>query len=143
MKKFLVFTLALTMIFPAYCFATPRKSISLEQEIMEEVQLMLEDGIAEEEEIYDFIARHQYTNIIDINQDDSTRLCDLLSRLASVLITTGIIGLSLLSLFTYPSVAAGSFYADLLYALSSLYCGYLIRLIAEELCGEYIAESTI
>jgi hypothetical protein len=142
MKKFLVFTLVLTMIFPAYCFATPQKSISLEQAIMEEVQLILEDGIVEEGEINDLIARYQYTNIIDINQDDPTRLCDLLSRLASVLITTGIVELSILFFFTYPSVAGGSFYSDLLYALSSLFCGYLVRLIVEELCGEYLAEST-
>ncbi len=102
MKKLLVFTLVLTMIFPAYCFAKPQKSISLAQEIREEVQLILEDGIVEEEEINDFIARYQYTNTIDINQDEPTRLCVLLSRLASVLIATGTIGLSLLFVLHLP-----------------------------------------
>ena len=57
MKKCLVFTLMLTMIFPAYCFATPQRIISLEDEMLEEIMLIIEDGEVEEEEITSFLER--------------------------------------------------------------------------------------
>jgi len=57
MKKHLVFTLMFTMIFPAYCFATPQRMISLENEILEEIMLIIKDGEVEEEEITSFLER--------------------------------------------------------------------------------------
>jgi len=57
MKKYLVFTLMLTMIFPAYCFATPQRLIPLEDEILEEIMLIIDDGEVEEEEVTSFLER--------------------------------------------------------------------------------------
>ena len=51
MKKILVFSLILTMIFPAYCFASPRRALPTEEEFLEEIMLILEDGKVQEEEI--------------------------------------------------------------------------------------------
>jgi hypothetical protein len=56
MKRFLVFTLVLTIIFPAYCFATPQRIIPIEDEILEEIMLIMEDGVVEEGEVASFIA---------------------------------------------------------------------------------------
>ena len=55
MKKFLVFTLVLTIIFPAYCFASPFEVFPTEKEIVKEILLIIEDGIAEQEEIASFL----------------------------------------------------------------------------------------
>jgi len=65
MKKYLVFTLVLTIIFPTYCFATPQRLIPLEDEILEEIMLIIEDGEVEEEEIASFLEK-----VILINADD-------------------------------------------------------------------------
>jgi hypothetical protein len=65
MKKHLVFTLILTIIFPAYCFATPQRFIPLEDEILEEIMLIIEDGEVEEEEIASFLE-----TVILIDADD-------------------------------------------------------------------------
>ena len=65
MKKYLVFTLVLSMIFPAYCFATPQRLIPLEDEILEEIMLIIEGGEVEEEEIASFLER-----VILIDADD-------------------------------------------------------------------------
>ncbi len=51
MKKILVFSLILTMIFPAYCFAGPRRALPTEEEFLEEIMLLLKDGKVQEEEI--------------------------------------------------------------------------------------------
>ena len=57
MKKCLVFTLMLTMIFPAYCFAAPQRIIPSENEILEGIMLIIEDGVVEEEEVVSFLEK--------------------------------------------------------------------------------------
>lgn len=57
MKKCLVFTLMLTMIFPAYCFAAPQRIIPPEDEILEGIMLIIEDGVVEEEEVVSFLEK--------------------------------------------------------------------------------------
>ena len=60
MKKFLVITLILTLIFPAHCFSYPKeailvkeelKKIPINEELIDEIMLILEDGVVEQEEI--------------------------------------------------------------------------------------------
>ena len=57
MKNFVVFTLVLTLIFPAYCFSAPsgvpvrEKSDKSIKEIIDAIKLIIEDGEVEEEEI--------------------------------------------------------------------------------------------
>jgi hypothetical protein len=82
MKKFLVITLILTIIFPAYCFASPSEVFPTEKEIVKEILLIIEDGIAEQEEIFSFL---ETMNLYD---EDCLRLY---SRIGLT-----IIGLSLL-----------------------------------------------
>jgi hypothetical protein len=55
MIKYLVFTLILTMIFPAHCFATFCPTFPTEQEIVEQIMLIIEDGEVEGEEMISFI----------------------------------------------------------------------------------------
>jgi len=57
MKKILIYSLILTFIFPAYCIANPRRALPTEQEIRDEVLLIIEDGVAEQEEISLFLER--------------------------------------------------------------------------------------
>jgi len=57
MKRFLVFTLILTIIFPAYCFAGPFEVFPTEKEIAKEILLIIEDGFAEYEEIASFLEK--------------------------------------------------------------------------------------
>lgn len=59
MKRFLVFMLILTIIFPAYCFATPNTAVINKEkanpitydELIEAIMVALEDGSVEQEEI--------------------------------------------------------------------------------------------
>ena len=55
MKKILVYSLILTFIFPAYCFANPQINLPTEQEIVEGLLLIIEDGKVEEDEITAFL----------------------------------------------------------------------------------------
>jgi hypothetical protein len=76
MKKAFVLTLAITLIFPAYCFASPGKLViandksPLEEIIVAEIMWALEDGVVEQDEI---------DNIIEIAQLDDS--CDFSIRL--------------------------------------------------------------
>jgi hypothetical protein len=76
MKKAFVLTLAITLIFPAYCFASPGKLViandksPLEEIIVAEIMWALEDGVVEQDEI---------DNIIEIAQLDDS--CDYSIRL--------------------------------------------------------------
>ena len=70
MKRFLVLTLVLTMIFPAYCFASPQKGLPIEDEIMEELMWIMEDGVVDEAEIEDLIQFASEEMIISPNQDE-------------------------------------------------------------------------
>ena len=69
MKKHLVFALILTIIFPAYCFVNPILTFPTEQEVLEQIMLIIEDGEVEEEEIVSFIAMG-YEDEITISQID-------------------------------------------------------------------------
>jgi hypothetical protein len=55
MQKILVYSLILTFIFPAYCFANPQRALPTEQEIVEGLLLIIEDGKVEEGEITAFL----------------------------------------------------------------------------------------
>jgi len=64
MKKFLVCTLVLTLIFPAYCFGQPQEDVPIkkildglftDKEIIDEIVFIMEDGVVELEEIEVFI----------------------------------------------------------------------------------------
>ncbi len=57
MQKILIYTLILTFIFPVYCFANPQRALPTEQEILEKVLLIIEDGVAEQEEISSFLEK--------------------------------------------------------------------------------------
>jgi len=45
MKRFLVLTLALTLIFPAYCFGNPVEALPIGDEMMEEVYRLMADEV--------------------------------------------------------------------------------------------------
>ena len=74
MKRFLVFTLVLSIIFPAYCFSAPsgipvrEKSSKSIEEITGAIELIMEDGKVEEEEIISLLE--------DIEPNQS--MCDLI-----------------------------------------------------------------
>ena len=77
MKKFLVFTLILTLIFPAYCFSYPKEAILVEEELqklpineelIDEIMLILEDGVVEQEEVENLIGLIE-ANAISISQE--------------------------------------------------------------------------
>ena len=57
MKKLLVYSLILTMIFPAYCFGKPTQAFPTEREILEEIMYIIEDGIVEEGEVFSFLQK--------------------------------------------------------------------------------------
>lgn len=57
MKKLLVFSMVLSLIFPAYCFASPSRAmvkkdkLPIDENLVTEVMLILEDGVIEQSEI--------------------------------------------------------------------------------------------
>ena len=65
MKKLLVYSLILTMIFPAYCFAKPQMAVPMKQEIFEQLMFIIEDGIVEEREVASFLSFFNLDRIID------------------------------------------------------------------------------
>ena len=83
MKRFLVLTLILTIIFPAYCFATPQRIIPTADEMLEEIMLIIEDGVVEEDEISSFIAMG-YDDEIIVSQIDY-KLLFVLSTVALII----------------------------------------------------------
>ena len=68
MKKLLAFMLILTIVFPAYCFASPQETTSPAQEIMDEINLIVEDGIIERAEIENLVLTLEETSIISPTQ---------------------------------------------------------------------------
>ena len=63
MKTVLVLTLALTLIFPAYCFASSRNNKSpIDENIATEIMWALEDGVIEQDEIDSIIEIAQFEN---------------------------------------------------------------------------------
>jgi hypothetical protein len=50
MKKVLSLVLVFTLAFPVYCFAQP-DTVSIDEEVLDEVKLILEDGRVDDEEI--------------------------------------------------------------------------------------------
>jgi hypothetical protein len=69
MKKILVCTLILVMIFPAYCFAQPWQEVLTEQRILEEILLILEDGVVGQEEITSFLEKMHVDGIITADDE--------------------------------------------------------------------------
>ena len=78
MKRFLVLTLVLTMIFPAYSFASPQRGLPIEEDIINEVMWILEDGVIDETEINGLIAMYADKNNIEIFQQDNF-ICSIIS----------------------------------------------------------------
>jgi hypothetical protein len=68
MKKFLAYTLMLTIVFPAYCFASPQATTSPAQEIMDAIDLIVKDGIIEEAEIENLMLTLDETSTVSPNQ---------------------------------------------------------------------------
>lgn len=68
MKKFLACMLILTIVFPAYCFANLQETTSPAQEVMDEIDLIIEDGVVEKAEIENLMATLEETGIITPNQ---------------------------------------------------------------------------
>ena len=60
--------LILTIVFPAYCFANLHETTSSAQEIMNEIDLIVEDGVIEEAEIENLMVTLEETGIITPNQ---------------------------------------------------------------------------
>ena len=121
MKKFLVCTLILPMIFPAYCFANPQTSIPSEEEILEEVMFILEDGIVEKEEITLFLEK--------VKPDGITECVFLISSVSFIIL--------LLSQLDF-SGSAGDILLDaiILYVgLRALLLLYLIGVVELNWCG--------
>ena len=71
MKRFLVFTLVLTLIFPAYCFSAPsgvpvcEKYDKLIEEFIDAMKCIIEDGKVDEEEMTDLAHDLQYCLFVD------------------------------------------------------------------------------
>ena len=111
MKNFIVFTLVLTLIFPAYCFySTSEVSINeksdkiiFDQEIINTIEMIIEDGKVEEEEIVSLIE--------DIEPNQSS--CDTLLALSSIY---------LLWLIVNPSTEGMLIFIILALAYSSMGC---------------------
>ena len=68
MKKFLPCMLILTIVFPAYCFANLHETTSSTQEIMNEIDLIVEDGVIEEAEIENLMVTLDETGTVSPNQ---------------------------------------------------------------------------
>jgi uncharacterized membrane protein len=68
MKKLLIAPLVLTLIFPAFCFASPIKAIpkndkvSIDENLVAEIMWVLEDGLVEPVEIEQLIEMTQFGN---------------------------------------------------------------------------------
>lgn len=66
MKKLLVFAMVLTLVFPAYCFASPSRAIvtknklPIDENLVNEVMLILEDGVIEQSEIESLLEPAQF-----------------------------------------------------------------------------------
>ena len=68
MRKVLAFMLILTVVFPAYCFANPQETTSPTQEIIDEINWIVEDGIIEKTEIEDLVLTLEETDIVSPSQ---------------------------------------------------------------------------
>ena len=60
------------MVFPAYCFSNPPRNVPMDNEIMEEVMWILEDGVVEQMEIHDLIELAKGKAIISPSQEGET-----------------------------------------------------------------------
>jgi hypothetical protein len=69
MKKVLVCALVLVMIFPACCFAQTLQAAPTEQQILEEILLILEDGVVGQEEITSFREKMHVDGIITADSE--------------------------------------------------------------------------
>lgn len=69
MRRLIVLTLVLTMIFPTYCFASPENVVPIENEIIKEIMWIAEDGVVEEKEIEDLKTMYFDKNI-EITQNN-------------------------------------------------------------------------
>lgn len=69
MKKAFVLTLVLTLIFPAYCFASPTKDKSpIDENMVTEVMWALEDGVIDQEEMGKIIEIAQFENACEYSK---------------------------------------------------------------------------
>ena len=68
MHKALAFMLILTIVFPAYCFASPQPTPSPAQEIMDAIDLIVEDGIIDKAEIEGLMLTLDKTSTVSPNQ---------------------------------------------------------------------------
>ena len=69
MRRLIVLTLVLIMIFPTYCFASPENVVPIEDEIIKEIMWIAEDGVVEEKEIEDLKTMYFDKNI-EISQNN-------------------------------------------------------------------------
>lgn len=121
MKKTLVCTLILTVIFPANCFTSPRKVFPTEEKILEEILLIIEDGIAEQEEISFFLEKVNVDGIITAD-DECGRFYLTISLI--------LIGLSQLDFSGSPL----EILLDLILLGVGSYSVYVLIILAYELC---------
>ena len=69
MKTVLVLTLALTLIFPAYCFASPTKDkLPIDENMVTEVMWALEDGVIDQDEMSNLIEIAQFENACEYSK---------------------------------------------------------------------------
>ena len=69
MKIAFVLTLVLTLIFPAYCFASPTKDKSpIDENMVAEVIWALEDGVIDQEEVGNIIEIAQFENACEYSK---------------------------------------------------------------------------
>ena len=68
MKKFLACMLILTIVFPAYCFANTQETTTPAQEVMDEIDSIIEDGVVEKAEIENLMVTLEETGIVTPNQ---------------------------------------------------------------------------
>ena len=121
MRKYLIFTLILTMIFPAYCFSNSQTIVPSEEEILEEIMLIIKDGVVGEGEIILFLEK--------IKPDGITECVFLISSVSVIIL--------LFSQLDF-SGSAGDILLDaiILYAgLRALLLLYLIGVVELNWCG--------
>jgi hypothetical protein len=67
MKNLLICALIFTMVLPVYCFANPQENTS-SQGIMDEIDLIVEDGIIEKAEIENLMVTLDGTSMVSPSQ---------------------------------------------------------------------------
>ena len=122
MKKTLVCTLLLTVIFPAHCFASPRQVFPIEEKVLEEILLTIEDGIAEQAEISSFLEKMNADEIINTADDLCLRYYFMISLILMVLSQLDYSGSALEIILDLTVLGVGS------------YCIYILIILLYELC---------